>query len=901
MSSKNVPDSFFRSFRLKLTLLHVGLTVLTIAIAFGTSYWVLERNTRQDATKALDGALWKYEKEYRKFIASDKYSEKPGLTQLAEIDKKIGLLYDDFVPLKIGKMKGEGYLLVVGVSKGLLVRVELTAKGETIKTDSMKMLGLFWEANQRTTRYGRLLGVVWNEKGVLLAGTDGMGQDLSGSDADLLHANLQSTQVETLHFRGAEYYYVAKLIPELGQCGLCVRVDTAHDAVVQLRQTFVILLCVLVPIVILIGWLVASRAMAGVGRVTKAAETIMAGDFSHRVPSMKEGVEIEQLAGSFNRMLDHIQVLVQGLRDITSNVAHDLRTPITRIRTNLETADWSCSAPEHIEVAGEVIEECDRLVALINVMLEICEAESDLLKLKLEEFDVVAEIRNAVDLFSSVSEDKNILVTCDLPETPLMIHYSHPHAINEELFLVSRADHPVSPQGRVPPADGRAIFLIDAFGGRTKIYEDPEVASVSPIAIRPRKRPPVLPSALNVNAEKTGTVFLQNVYLTRNDPEGIIKPGMIKAIRVNALGVQPRASRTKLSATVPVEIPKKVLGTVPVTKDGSAMFTAPANVALQIQSLDENGMAILTERSFFYLQPGERRSCVGCHEPVGAPPNMQAMARMGKMKTMKLKPAAGPQYKGGMSFVRTVQPVLDRHCIKCHGLDGKKKGKVDFVYNGRGGYSDSMMQIIKRGDHKVGEKAYTSNNYDNEKLSNNISRPRKFYAYENKVAQMLAKGDKNHKKLIDRDREGYMRIIEWLDLNAQAFGDLFPNKIEDRQIDHSGMQKLKAYVKELFGDKIARQPDYALVNVVQPGESRILNMPLPVDKGGWGQIKGYSSKTDPKYKKMAELVEACIRRKKDENINGWEPTVVMGGGEKWVVEARAKYLAQWEKKEEEKK
>ena len=79
--------------------------------------------------------------------------------------------------------------------------------------------------------------------------------------------------------------------------------------------------------------------------------------------------------------------------------------------------------------------------------------------------------------------------------------------------------------------------------------------------------------------------------------------------------------------------------------------------------------------SFFYLQPGERRSCVGCHEPVGTAPDMKKAAKMARMKPMDLKPAAGPQYAGGMSFHRTVQPVLDKHCIKCHG-PSKPKGNL---------------------------------------------------------------------------------------------------------------------------------------------------------------------------------------------------------------------------------
>ena len=483
------------------------------------------------------------------------------------------------------------------------------------------------------------------------------------------------------------------------------------------------------------------------------------------------------------------------------------------------------------------------------------------------------------------------------PETPYSEtkgwpspHYSHPYAITEKLFLVSRADHPVSPQGRTPPAAGRAIYLVDSAGGRIKLYEDPEVASVSPIAIRKRNVPPAIPSMVKEDAEPYGTLFLQNAYLTRNDPEGIIKPGMIKAIRVNALGVQPRARRTSLSKYVGVEIPKSVLGTVPVNEDGSAAFRVPANTALQLQTLDENGMAILTEKSFFYMQPGETRSCIGCHEPVGTAPDMKKMAKMSRVKPMNLKPAAGPQYKGGMSFHRTVQPVLDKHCIKCHGLE-KTEGKVNLVLASPGkGFPESFNQLVSRGNFRLGDKGYMGGRYKGTNLTYNISRPRKFYAYESKLAHKLAEGDKHHKSLKDTDRESYMRVIEWMDLNAQCFGDLFPNKIEERGINNAGVNPLQTYVKELFGDTIAKQPIGALINFVQPDESRILMMPLPENKGGWGQIKGYSSKTDDKYKKMAELIEACIKRHPNENTNGWQPTWAMGGGEDWVISARTNYL-----------
>jgi len=488
-------------------------------------------------------------------------------------------------------------------------------------------------------------------------------------------------------------------------------------------------------------------------------------------------------------------------------------------------------------------------------------------------------------------------------------HFSHPYPVNEEMFFASRANHHVHKQGILPPLNNRAIYLVDKFGGREFIYEDRSVASFSPIPIRKRKRPPVLPSRV-VKGRACGTLFVQNVYLTRNDPDGVIKPGMIKAIRVNALGVQPRAVRSGLSPTNYSVLPKKVLGTVPVGPDGSAFFKAPANTALQLQTLDENGMAILTEKSFFYLQPGENRSCVGCHEPSGTAPIAGAVAKMARSKPRDLIPPAGPDYPGGNSFHRSVQPVLDRYCIKCHGLEKTEKD-VNFVGDGekipeglpgwyrshqRAVHSEAIIAIARRGKHLVGYKPFMAGR-DEDKRDRNISVPRRYFAYSNKIAQMLAGNEElagkkyfaAHKNL-KVDRESYMQFIEWLDLNCQACGDLFPNKIEERKINPEKMSAVKAYAKELFGAKFANVPDRALINPAQPDQSRVLLAPLPVAKGGWGQLTGFASREDSRFRKMTKLIDAAIVRHSNENTQGWFPTLEMGGADKWVLEDRKKFF-----------
>jgi hypothetical protein len=486
------------------------------------------------------------------------------------------------------------------------------------------------------------------------------------------------------------------------------------------------------------------------------------------------------------------------------------------------------------------------------------------------------------------------------PETPYAEsegwpkpHYSHPYPISEHLFLVSRANHKLPGQKSPVPANDRAIYLIDDLGGREFIYEDPDFASFSPIPVRPRNRPPVLPSMISADPAEEGTVFLQNVYLTRNDPEGKIKPGDIKALRINALGVQPHAKRQACTPYVNVEIPKKVLGTVPVNPDGSACFNVPSRTPIQLQALDADGRAILTEKTFWYLQPGEKRSCVGCHEPVGTSPDMKTMAGLMKKGPAKLRPAAGPAYPGGMAFAKTVQPVLDRYCIRCHGLD-KTEGDVNLLYHpatqtrrsknayNQLWYSRSYDELTRRGSFNLGFKPKMN------KQAGNISQAfEPFYARGCSVSEMLLKNHGN----VNMDAESRMRIFEWMDLNAPVNGDIFPgqNRAENRTFYPAGMEALRAEVKKKLGQKWADQPDAALVNRVFPQESRVLMAPLAEKAGGWGQLKKWESKNDPGFKKMEALVMQSFIRPANENDQGWLPTPEKGAAEPWVAADRAAY------------
>lgn len=171
------------------------------------------------------------------------------------------------------------------------------------------------------------------------------------------------------------------------------------------------------------GWLIARRAMSGVSRVTDTAISIGNRDFSRKVPIGKEGEEIKLLVIAFNSMLEKIQSLIFELKEVSDNIAHDLRTPLTRIRGLLEvTINSNPSSRDYQDMTGEIAEECDRLIQIINTMLEITQTDSGVLALPKSDVDIILISKKAYELFLPLAEDKNIDFQFSVPEMPLILN-----------------------------------------------------------------------------------------------------------------------------------------------------------------------------------------------------------------------------------------------------------------------------------------------------------------------------------------------------------------------------------------------------------------------------------------------------------------------------------------------
>jgi hypothetical protein len=332
------------------------------------------------------------------------------------------------------------------------------------------------------------------------------------------------------------------------------------------------------------------------------------------------------------------------------------------------------------------------------------------------------------------------------------------------------------------------------------------------------------------------------------------------------------------------------VGTAPVADDGHVAFEAPANVPLLFQLVDENDMAVMSMRSFVYLQPNEQSTCTGCHEPRTTTPVNPRSLTGGEWTIHPLSPSEEIDYAGGLSFMRTVQPVLDRYCIECHGLE-KTEGDINLLGTmrddeltlGHVHASTSYLSLVTR----PGLVSVAIRNQETP-----ISRPKDYFSHAGRLGRLLLEGDEHHVSLAKQDPVAFRRMIYWLDLNAQYFGDYSWNKREWLKAIPAGEAALRAYVAALFGPETASQPYAALVNTTAPEDSRILRGPLATASGGWGQFDApWPSADDDRYRQMRALVLDSMEPLPAQDVHGTCSLPTCECLSCWVREARAEFRA----------
>ena len=431
-------------------------------------------------------------------------------------------------------------------------------------------------------------------------------------------------------------------------------------------------------------------------------------------------------------------------------------------------------------------------------------------------------------------------------------YFRDPYPISSDLFMA---------------AGYHEIFLVDPEGGVIVIYELPPewrqhgMRIQEPRPVRTRQRERILPSRVDLK-NPNGHVFLEDVYVGRN-MAGVKRGDIKKLLVLESLPKPVNFSGGSLPLTKGGSFGlERVLGTVPVEEDGSASFFLPAMRSILLVALDENDMSVKRMQSFMTVQPGERASCIGCHEDRASAPRSA-----GKTLAMGRAPSTIEPIKDVpdvFDFPRDIQPILDRHCVACHDYDGTEKGgpfSGGVILAGDHGsvYSASYVYLTKRKQFADGRNG----------LGNRA--PRTIGSSASPLLKKLAGG---HHGVKATPHEIKMARL-WIEAGAPypgTYAALGSGMVRDAS-DRQGYRK--AYHKRCAKCHQKRQLDrFVVFNYTRPEKSLALLKPLAREAGGYGmkrQVKRdgktvketcsvFTDTTDPDYQAMLSAIKVEAKR-----------------------------------------
>ncbi len=416
--------------------------------------------------------------------------------------------------------------------------------------------------------------------------------------------------------------------------------------------------------------------------------------------------------------------------------------------------------------------------------------------------------------------------------------------------------------GRPKGAKRNVLQMLDRAGHRFTLLEDADICLHSPMLVKSRPVPPVIPGTVDRNAT-TGRLLVQDIY------QGLtgVKRGEVKWLRVieensrvspSTMGGSPYNQTFLVSAALAFST-KNFLGVAPVTEAGSAYFEVPSGRAIYLQALDADGRLVQSMRTFIQAAPGTTRACVGCHEDrTTTPAADQQLVEILSRPPCRLQPESWGS--GHLDYPTMVQPILDRHCVSCHGGEKDIAAGLDLTGGWTEHFTISYENLVSRRERQLEATLIAGIDCMNGTAlwSAQIFAPRGHGSGAAPLAQLLLK---NHgeAKLARAERD---LLMAWIDSNglfrgtwdSTASGCATKGWKETRTALIAEMRSadcMKCH-GDAKGNPTLFEEDW--VNLEQPELSRILRAPLATESGGYGLGFCRDRAANAKQQRVRQLV-----------------------------------------------
>ena len=456
--------------------------------------------------------------------------------------------------------------------------------------------------------------------------------------------------------------------------------------------------------------------------------------------------------------------------------------------------------------------------------------------------------------------------------------YLNPFPLDDQRYLVSKAG---------------VIELRDYKGSLKATVAVPDsMGFFSPQPVRERSREKLLASTLPAEAREgrehaMATLFMQDVYSGLDPalvPRGTIKKLVVVQEMEKPIGIDP--DHRTFGFQFPVVsagatyAPKKVWGYATVEADGSAYFSVPAQEPIYFLPLDSEGRAVQRMRTYTHLMPGEVQGCVGCHADRNSVVLSPSSSRSQAMQRPPEKLALPPWGLTGFSYSRSVQPVLDKHCVRCHGSD-QPAGGLELTGDMTDFFNISYDNLVRKGtpseDFTIGGSGgafkyskYTSwiPTYNGQEHNILEIAPGRWGAKASLLATVIRDGhkDKDGKNMVEVTDIEKRAVYAWLDLNCP-----FYSSSDSTYRDNPGCRQilppdLVSIFKEVSGRRcvschkqpnplsIYSYPGCFAVRLDHPENNLFLKAPLAKSAGGLGTCGKpvFADTNDPDYRKLRD-------------------------------------------------